>query len=84
MGVAKLVVSKVTSKAQTTVPQEVRALLGIEPGDTLGYRIEGGQVSLVRMQTSPEDWLAANREALLEMAAWDRENEIFAPDQRLF
>ena len=84
MAQSKLVVSKVTSKAQTTVPQEVRAILGIEPGDTLGYRIENGRVSLVRVQPSADDWLAANREALLEMAAWDRENEIFAPDQRLF
>jgi hypothetical protein len=29
-------------------------------------------------------WLAANREALLEMAAWDCENEIFSLEQRLF
>jgi hypothetical protein len=59
-------------------------VLGIEPGDTLGYRIEDGRVSLVRVQQSAEAWLAANKEALLEMAAWDRDNEIFAPDQHLF
>ncbi|GGF16171.1 hypothetical protein GCM10011611_22430 [Aliidongia dinghuensis] len=84
MAVPKLVASKLTSKAQTTVPQEVRAVLGIGPGDLLGYRIEDGRVSLVRLQPSAEAWLATNREALLEMAAWDRENEIFEPDQRPF
>jgi len=29
-------------------------------------------------------WLAANREALLEKAAWDCENEIFSLGQRPF
>lgn len=81
---SKVVVSKMTSKAQTTVPQEVRAVLGIGPGDTLGYRIDGQLVTLVRMHPSAEAWLADNRDALLEMAKWDGENEIFAPDQRLF
>jgi len=31
-----------------------------------------------------EAWLVTNRDALLEMAAWDRKNEIFAPGQKLF
>jgi AbrB family looped-hinge helix DNA binding protein len=31
--------SRLSSKAQTVVPKEVRARLGIKPGDTLRYRI---------------------------------------------
>jgi hypothetical protein len=34
--------------------------------------------------TTADAWLAANKEVLLEMAAWDRENEIFEPDQQVF
>ena len=36
------------------------------------------------VRAATDVWRAANREALLEMAAWDRDNEIFASDQRLF
>ena len=31
-------VSKVTAKGQTTIPAEVRAKLGLKPGDTVIYR----------------------------------------------
>jgi len=33
---------------------------------------------------APTASLAANKEALLEMAAWDCEHEIFSLEQRLF
>ncbi len=84
MGIQKSITSKLTTKAQTTVPQEIRMLLQLRPGDQLEYRVKNGQVELIRSGQNAEDWLKANRDALLEMAAWDREHEIFAPDQRLF
>lgn len=34
-----MIVSKLTSKAQTTIPQPVRAALGLEPGDEVVYEI---------------------------------------------
>ncbi|MBA3258920.1 MAG: type II toxin-antitoxin system PrlF family antitoxin [Gemmatimonadales bacterium] len=34
-------VSKVTAKAQTTLPSGVRKALAVGPGDSLRYRIEG-------------------------------------------
>ena len=43
-----MITSKVTSKAQTTIPQPVRAALGIAEGDTLAYDIEGDRVILTR------------------------------------
>lgn len=36
-----MLVSAVTSKAQTTLPSGVRKALGIQPGDKLAYVIEG-------------------------------------------
>jgi antitoxin PrlF len=43
-----VITSKLTSKAQTTVPQPVRAALNLEPGDALEYRIEVGRVILTK------------------------------------
>lgn len=44
--------SRLTSKAQTTVPKPVRAALGLKEGDMLSYQIEGDRVVLKRAQPS--------------------------------
>lgn len=41
-----MITSKLTSKAQTTVPQPVRAALGLKAGDMLLYELSEGQVIL--------------------------------------
>ena len=33
--------AKVTSTGQTTIPKEIREQLGLEPGDTLSYEVQG-------------------------------------------
>jgi len=43
-----MIVSKLTSKAQTTIPQPVRAALGLEPGDELLYEIVDDQVIVTK------------------------------------
>lgn len=40
--------SKLTSKAQTTIPQPVRAALRLEPGDELVYEIADQYVILTK------------------------------------
>lgn len=40
--------STVTSKGQTTLPKDVRALLGVGPGDRIRYFIVGDQVRILR------------------------------------
>jgi antitoxin PrlF len=40
--------SKLTSKAQTTIPQAVRAALSVKEGDELAYQIEDGRVVVTR------------------------------------
>ncbi len=45
-----MIVSKLTSKAQTTIPQPIRRALGLQPGDELSYEIVDGRVMLNKVQ----------------------------------
>ncbi len=45
-----MVTSKLTSKAQTTIPQPVRAALRLSEGDEIAYAIEPGRVVLTRAE----------------------------------
>jgi len=50
-----MITSKLTSKAQTTIPQAVRAALGLKEGDELAYVIEEGRVILVKASANTAD-----------------------------
>ena len=52
-----MITSKLTSKAQTTIPQPVRAALNLQPGDELLYEIVDGRVMLAkaRRETATDD-----------------------------
>jgi antitoxin PrlF len=43
-----MIISKLTSKAQTTIPQSVRSALGVSAGDEIAYAIEDGRVILTK------------------------------------
>lgn len=43
-----MITSKLTSKAQTTIPQPVRVALHLKEGDEIAYAIEGDRVVLTR------------------------------------
>ena len=43
-----MIISKLTSKAQTTIPQPVGAALRLHEGDEIVYAIEPGRVVLTR------------------------------------
>ena len=45
-----MITSKLTSKAQTTIPQPIRAALELQPGDELLYEIIDGRVMLAKAQ----------------------------------
>jgi antitoxin PrlF len=47
------ITSKITSKAQTTIPQAVRAALRVGEGDEIAYRIEGDRVILTKAKREP-------------------------------
>ena len=50
-----MITSKLTSKAQTTIPQPVRAALRLREGDEIAYVIEQDRVLLTRVQTDKAD-----------------------------
>lgn len=52
-----MITSKLTSKAQTTIPQPVRAALHLQAGDELLYEIDAGRVILSKatMPLAAED-----------------------------
>ena len=46
---SRLFLSTMTSKGQVTIPAELRKLLGLKPGDKVGFLVQGDQVRLVRV-----------------------------------
>jgi antitoxin PrlF len=55
-----VLLSKLTSKAQTVIPREIRARLGLKPGDVVRYRLTDAGIMIDKLpQQSDEDALAA-------------------------
>lgn len=50
-----MIKSRLTSKAQTTIPQAVRAALNLQDGDELQYELQGDQVVLKKAWRAPTD-----------------------------
>ncbi len=60
-------ISKITSKGQTTVPQEVRAALNSKPGDLIGWEVDAaGRVVVHRIQPADVEYLQAVENTLNE------------------
>ncbi len=49
-----MITSKLTSKAQTTIPQPIRVALKLKEGDEIVYEIRGEQVVLMKARTVSE------------------------------
>ncbi|MGH7804050.1 MAG: AbrB/MazE/SpoVT family DNA-binding domain-containing protein [Candidatus Binatia bacterium] len=50
-----MITSKLTSKAQTTIPQAVRAALRVREGDELVYEIDGNRAILTKRSRAVVD-----------------------------
>ena len=50
-----MISSRLTIKAQTTIPAPVRAALRLKPGDEVAYSIEGARVILTKAERGPAD-----------------------------
>lgn len=50
-----MITSKLTSKAQTTIPQPVRTALRLREGDEIAYVIENERVILTKAELAPID-----------------------------
>jgi len=66
-----MIVSKVTSKAQTTIPRPVRAALGIAEGDEVAYVIEPGRVILSKAPPRSADSAHAVEDPFGMFTEWD-------------
>jgi antitoxin PrlF len=50
-----MIYSKITSKAQTVLPKQVRELLGVKPGDRLSYKVTKQGVVIDKVTVANED-----------------------------
>ena len=64
-----MITSKLTSKAQTTVPQPVRVALHLRDGDQIAYEIRNGHVILTKAQAATAD------DPFATFAEWGQEND---------
>ena len=65
--------SRLTGQSQTTLPAAVRRLLQLEPGDKLGYLVEGDKVLLVNATREAEEETDPVIESFLPFLARDLE-----------
>jgi len=65
----KAVFGKITSKARTIVPKDVREALGVKPGDMLVYRIAKETVTLARAEPIDRAYLQAVESTLTDWAS---------------
>lgn len=65
-----ITIAKITSKGQTTVPQEIRALLHIEPGDLIAWEpTADGAVQVRRVPPVDVEYLRAVEGTMGEWAS---------------
>ena len=63
-----MIVSKLTAKAQTTIPRPVRVALGLDPGDEIVYAIDGARVVLTKARPG-----AASDDPFRTFREWETE-----------
>ena len=64
-----LAVAKITSKGQTTIPQDVRAALKVTPGDLIAWEVDAsGTATVRRVQPMDLEYLRAVEGTLTEWA----------------
>lgn len=67
-----MIVSKVTSKYQATIPAEIRKKLGLQGGDTVAFEVVDGEVRLRRATPLDVQFAQALTDTLIE---WNSDND---------
>lgn len=66
-----MITSRLTAKAQTTIPQPVRVALGLRAGDEVNYQIDGDRVVLSKARPPEATGVAEDPFATFE--EWNSE-----------
>ncbi|MFQ6614926.1 MAG: AbrB/MazE/SpoVT family DNA-binding domain-containing protein [Fidelibacterota bacterium] len=61
-----MITSKVSSKAQTTIPKQVREKLGIQPNDTISFEMQGDGAMIRKVRVVDTGYLKALESTLEE------------------
>jgi len=62
-------IGKITAKGQTTIPQEIRAVMNVKPGDQIVWEANNGSVQVRRADPLDVDYLRALEGTLSEWAS---------------
>ncbi len=62
----EVIISKITSKGQVTVPKKVRESLGIKEGDSLGYEVHEDNAVIRRIPRIDVEWANSIENTLTE------------------
>lgn len=64
-------ITRLTTKHQTTIPLEVRRVLGVKAGDQVEFRVEGTTVTLLKAERRLPDDLVFQLAQTHAMRDWD-------------
>lgn len=62
----KRLMSTISQKGQTTIPQAIRETLGVNEGDVIQYEVEGEMVRLRKLERIDTEWTKALETTLSE------------------
>ncbi len=65
--------SKLTSKSQATIPEKIRGILGLHPGDSVIFEVTGNKKVFVRKASTIDFEFVKALEATL--SEWSSEND---------
>ena len=68
-----VITSKLTTKSQATIPKEIRAVLGLGPGDSVAFEIGENKKVVIRRATPVDFEFAAALEGTL--SEWLSKND---------
>jgi len=71
MNSKKKLLSRVSSKGQTTIPAPVRKLLHINPGDTVKFEIEDNSVRIQKAEGIDLEWALSLESTLNEWSGME-------------
>ena len=63
---ARIMVTRLTSKGQATIPVQVRKALRLRPGDRVAFDVTGGRATLRKLDPQDRAYLALAQQAFAD------------------